>query len=281
MYELAIVGTFYDGYYKIWEDFLELFSKNWPDCPYPLFIVNDSKELNFEKKYNVTVFHAGEKAEYSQRVQTALKKIDAKYYLLLLEDFFIGEKIDKEVLSKILLFIKTNNVKYYRMQMEEFTPLSQKGKIKALTPDMEYTISCQPSIWERSFLKRCIGREAYNAWIFEGIYTKAPVARTNEFLNGCFVDYNNSLHIYHGAVQGRFLRNTIRHFDEQGYQFKCGLPIMDKKYEWKQKVKGLIKRILPLGFQKIIKKKIKTSSVIERYSNEIEKMIKKMGLDKF
>ena len=73
MHKLAIVGTFYDGYYDLWEDFLELFYTNWPDCPYPLYIVNDEKELSFKKEYKVNVIHAGHKAEYSQRVQTAVK----------------------------------------------------------------------------------------------------------------------------------------------------------------------------------------------------------------
>ena len=31
---LAIVGIFWDGYYDMWEDFLELKEKFWRDCPY-------------------------------------------------------------------------------------------------------------------------------------------------------------------------------------------------------------------------------------------------------
>ena len=279
MYELAIVGTFYDGYYAIWEDFLELFSKFWPDCPYPLFIVNDSKELDYEKKYNVTVYHAGENAEYSQRVQTALEKIDAKYYLLLLEDFFIGEKLDKNALKDTISFIKENNIKYYRMQMNEFTQSRCKGTIKKITPDMEYTISCQPSIWKREFLQECIGTEKYNAWVFEGIFIKAPKVHTTEFLAGCYVDYTNKLCLYHGAVQGKFLNETVDHFARVGYQFKCGIPTMDKRSESRQTRKKLFKSILPLWVQRFIKRRIKTDSIIEKYGSEKDIMIKKMGLD--
>jgi hypothetical protein len=32
----------------------------------------------------------------------------------------------------------------------------------------EYTVSCQPSIWEKEFLKECIGSRNYNAWYLKG-----------------------------------------------------------------------------------------------------------------
>ena len=85
--ELAIVGIWYDGYYDIWEDFLELKEKFWPDCPYPMYIVNQTKELTYEKKYDATVIHAGADAEYSKKIQTAIDwcwKISFSVILLIL-----------------------------------------------------------------------------------------------------------------------------------------------------------------------------------------------------
>jgi hypothetical protein len=79
--------------------FSELFSSHWPDCPYELYIVNNEKELDYEKKYKVKVLHAGKEAEYSRKVQTALSKIDADYYLLLLEDFLLEVNVLKTQLS--------------------------------------------------------------------------------------------------------------------------------------------------------------------------------------
>ncbi|HEM3688429.1 TPA: hypothetical protein U1D21_001456 [Streptococcus suis] len=281
MEKLAIVGTFYDGYYDLWEDFLELFEKNWPDCPYSLYIVNDEKDLQFSKNYNVKVFHSGKKAEYSQRVQTALSEIDAEYYLLLLEDFFIGEKLDKHVLDKIMEFVINNNLDYYRMQLGEFTTFNKKGKVEHISPNAEYTVSCQPSIWKKEFLKKCIGTDVYNAWVFEGIYTKAPKAHTEEFLKGCYVDYRNVLCLYHGALQGKFLNRTYDHFAKQGYSFRAKMPLMDKKAELKHSVKKFFKFTIPVSLQRIIKKNIRTNSVVEKYNSEINRLIKKMGLDRY
>lgn len=208
MHNMAIVGTFYDGYYDLWEDFLNLLTYYWPDCPYPVYIVNDMKELNFDKKYNVTVYHAGENAKYSQRVQTALREIEAEYYLLLLEDFFIGEKLQASVLEDILTFMKENDAKYYRMPTRDFIPFYKKQHIEKIKPQMEYTVSCQPSIWKKDFLRKCIGIDKYNAWVYEGIYSKAPVAHTEVFLKGCYCDYRNVLCLYHGVLQSKFQKNS-------------------------------------------------------------------------
>ena len=42
--------------------------------------------------------------------------------------------------------------------------------VKAYYDKDEYTVSCQPAIWKKEFLKECIGTENYNAWICEGVY---------------------------------------------------------------------------------------------------------------
>lgn len=108
--DLAIVGIFWDGYYDMWEDFLELKEKFWKDCPYPLYIVNQAKNLNFQKKYDVTVIHAGESAEYSKKVQTALAQIDSDYFLLLLDDFFFSAEIQGAVFDETISFMKSKGV---------------------------------------------------------------------------------------------------------------------------------------------------------------------------
>ena len=276
--KLAIVGIWFDGYYDLWEDFLELFRKYWPECPYPLYVVEQEKEIDFDKDYNVTVLHAGADAEYSRKVQVAVNEIDADYYLLLLEDFFIGEPLKKNALAGVMKGIEEKGIKYYRIPLGEFTPKKYKGKIVRLTPDYEYTVSCQPSIWRRDFLKQCIGTDNYNAWVFEGIYSKSKKAHSDEFLDGCIIDYTNRLHLYHGALQGKMLNKTCDHFERMGYEFHNKRERLDKAAENKHKRKELVKSLIPINVQRYIKKHLKTSSVVERYDDQIQELITKMNL---
>lgn len=279
MARVAIVGIFFDGYYDLWEDFLELFEKNWKGCPYPLYIVDNEKELNYNKKYNAKVLHAGKDAEYSRKVQLAVNSIDADYYLLLLEDFFIGEPLKKDCLNRLLNVIEQKHIKYYRMPMPEFTPFRLKGKRIKIHPQMEYTVSCQPSIWKREFLKECIGAENYNAWIFEGIYTKSRKAHTVDFLRGCYSDYTNILHLYHGALQGKMLPRTYSHFVKSGYTFKNQRKILSSGQEFKDHLKNQLKGLIPVKVQRFIKECQNNNSIVEKYSSKVERLIASMNLN--
>ena len=141
------------------------------------------------------------------------------------------------------------------MQIGAFTPLGKRKTVAKIKPSMEYTITCQPSIWRGDFLRRCIGNDVFNAWVFEGVYSKASFAHSETFLNGLYVDYRNVLCIYHGVLQGQFINKTADHFAKYGYQFNAKMPLMDKKTEMKHNIRKLMKGIVPQPVQKIIKKK--------------------------
>lgn len=275
-YNLAIVGIFYDGYYDIWEDFLELFSSRWENCPYPFYIVNNTKELTYEKKYNVQVIHAGEDAEYSRKVQKAINEICADYYLFLLEDFLIEFNLETDPLEDVIDYMYKNAVHYYRMQIPEFIDkkvCTLDGPVKIKQSD-EYTVTCQPSIWKRDFIQKCIGNTNYNAWVFEGIYCYSQYAHSKEFLDKCRVDYRNVLGIRHLALQGKVLPSVYQDFVNNGYVFKNQRETLTEA-EWrKHLIKVKLKNIVPLRLQQWFKSIFKTKSVVERYKKEI---IQEMG----
>lgn len=279
--KLAIVGVFYSGYKDLWVDFVTLFKKNWADCPYPLVIASNTADEN--EFCGVPLISAGEDAEYSKKVQEALKKVDADYYLLLLEDFFISAKVDNSIIENIISFILSNSINYYAMPMQEFSN-SFKGKRigkarRKISTKAEYTVSCQPAIWKRDFLEKCIGKANYNAWVFEGIYTKSKYAHTEDFLNGCVADLSNPLNIKHGALQGKLVPPTVDYFKKNNYTFSNKRETLSKKQYKKQQIKSFVKSLIPYRFQKLIKRVVKTNSVIEKYDSEIKKVMGEMGIE--
>lgn len=280
-YDLVIVGIFYDGYYDIWEDFLELFSLKWENCPYPLYIVNNTKELTFGKKYDVQVIHAGKGAEYSQKVQKAINEIYADHYLFLLEDFLIEFNLKTDPLKDIIDYMSKNEVHYYRMQIPEFIDKkisTLDGPVNIKQSD-EYTVTCQPSIWKRDFIQRCIGNTNYNAWVFEGIYCYSQYAHSKEFLDKCRVDYRNVLGIRHLALQGKILPTVYQDFVNNGYVFKNKREILTG-VEWRKcLMKVRLKNTVPLKLQKMIKRIVKNNSVVERYKKEILQEMRNLGID--
>lgn len=282
--ELAIVGIFWDGYYDIWEDFLELKERFWKDCPYPLYIVNQTKDLSYTKKYDVTVINAGEDAEYSKKVRCAIENIDADYYLLLLDDFFFTKHLEGPVLDDRIQFMKDNRLNYYSMPLPEFldecngSSFNGHSHIQNIETSKEYTLSCQPAIWERNFLKKSIGTGNYNAWVFEGIYAKSKMSHTKEFLKQCKIDVGNVLGLIHGALQGKIIPPTIEALRQSGYVMKNNRAILSVSAYSAHERKARLKAYIPLFIQKIIKRLFRINSVTDKYNDDIVKQMNEMGL---
>lgn len=278
--KVAVVGIFYDGYEDLWYDFLNLFAKNWANCPYELYIVNNVKELNADKyaadKLKVTVLHAGEDAEYSRKVQVAVNEINADYYLLLLEDFFIAHAVENARIEEMMRFVVENDLEYYTMPMPEFCDKKEKQRYKGnkqvfqITEKKEYLMSCQPSLWKKDFLRLCIGEENYNAWIFEGIYATMPCVRNRSFLERSVVDYRNPLHLRHGALQGKMLPRTVKILKKEGYTLTTPRTQLSfKKNSLRLIKKGVLKVLSVLHLDKPLKK-IFQKGVLDRYGADIQ-----------
>ncbi len=282
--KLAIVGIFWDGYYDMWEDFLELKEKFWKDCPYPLYIVNQTKEIEFKKKYDVTVLHAGEDAEYSKKVQLAIDAIDADYLLILLEDFFFSRSLSGGILDERLFIMKENNIKYCSMPLPGFYQdlMKKYGNRKdfmlEFNQNAEYVISCMPSIWEKSFLKSCIGSGNYNAWVFEAIYLNSKTAHKDPFLSWCRIDVGNKLGLLHGALQSKMIPTTLAYYQGIGYKMKNERPVMGKWSFFKHRLKSYVRITLPACVRVQIKKLIGGESVTDRYTEQAFEEMKRMNL---
>ena len=67
---------------------------------------------------NVEIINAGENSEWSKKVQVALDKIDTKYVLLMLEDFFITDYVDNRRIEKVFRMIKHDGIKFYQVLVQ-------------------------------------------------------------------------------------------------------------------------------------------------------------------
>ena len=280
MSDLVIVCPFYSGYKDLWLDFIKLFKKYWNNCPYDLVIVSDFNEN--DEIEGVKVIAAGSDAEYSKKIQTALSQINSKYFLILLEDFFFSKTVCNNEFEKIVEYIKDNDVKYYSMPMSEFSG-NYKGKriegnnrdLRTISPKAKYTLTCQPAIWDTEFLRKVILKSNYNAWIFEGIYTKSKEAHSEEFLAKCLANVGNPLNIKHGALQQKMIPDTVNYFKKNGYEFCTNRTTLSQKDYFKHKIKIFFISMLPYSVQNIFSRFVKKKTVVSKYENEIFEIMKK------
>ena len=253
-HNMAILVIGFDGYNDLWNDFFTLFHKYWDDCPYKIYLSNNTLDFPVQ---NVTTIHAGADAEWSRKAQIALEQIEEDYICLLLEDFYLGKRVDNKVVEKALNLMAEDDLNYYKLNT--FTPFKTESYkeypyLHIIPENMEYGISLLPGIWKKEFLSEKLGKENYNAWKFECDRIAEEKGKTNKPLKGCVYDERNILQIVHGVVQGKYLPEAVKYFEKRGYSlnqskrqvmsFKENFIYKTKRLSWPKPVKTVLKKIL-------------------------------------
>lgn len=252
---IAFIG--FDGYSDIWDDCIGLFQRFWSDCPYRTIFVNNEKEEVWD---GVDVFHAGKNAEWSRKVQLALKNCKTPYICLLLEDFFIGSPIDTDKVVSTVRYMQDENIRYYKLMsnrvVKNRSPHYYKDKefLHIIQKSDGYGVSLQAAIWEKEFLSELVGSKNYNAWIFEFNQVKAAEGQLDEANPGCVFDDRNILNIQHGVIQSKLLPGTIKYFKKQGINLNVQREIMSYAHYYKLRLISAGKYLLPKKARGVVKR---------------------------
>ena len=254
---MTIVFIGYDGYSDLWYDCVRLYKKNWPDCPFRTIFVNNSK--NF-KDAGIEVLHAGDDAEWSNKVKVAIEEVDTPYICLLLEDFYLGDIVDTEKVMRTLQFINKENLRYYKLvnmnRAVRNHDKSYKGYrfLPVIPKSDEYGVSLQAAIWEKQYLIELLGEGNYNAWKFEFDRVKESQGKSDEPQDGCVFDDRNILHLQHGVIQGEFLPLTIRYFRKKGIHLNIKRNVMSLRKYCKLRMISKAKYTIPKQYRNAVKR---------------------------
>lgn len=215
--DLSIVVVSYDGYSDLWEDFFSLKNKYWADCPYPTYLANNVKQVQF---MNVNVINCGHEAQWSDRTRISLQNIKTKYVLFMFEDFFISDQVSTDKFDNILALMKKNNIRYYKLQtMSKINTNTYKAiaGLRVIPSNLPYGISLLSAIWDREYFLSLIGTESYNPWKFEiNMVKQAEMAKEPYTCVGVF-DATDPLHICHMVLQGKFIPSSLAEMKSKGF----------------------------------------------------------------
>lgn len=255
--DMAIIVIGFDGYYDLWDDYFTLLNKNWGDRIYPVYLANNTLKSEYK---NVSVINCGVDAEWSKKARMAIEQVDEPYICLLLEDFYTGSKVDNNLITETLDFIKHNNIKYYKLKNLSKIKTKHFKNVKHLyniPGNMSYGISLQPAIWEKDYLLKLLGDGNYNAWKFEYARVAESSKRSNKPLKGCVFDNRNILKIQHGVIQGKYIPAVVKYFKKQNYQLNVSKrTLMTKKEYWTYKFKLVGKQLIPTSYKETIKRQL-------------------------
>ena len=211
-----------DGYSDLWEDFFNLRDKYWADCPFKWYIVTESK--NYVRN-DVEVIKCGKDCNWSGRFRKAIEMIDSQYYGIFLEDYFITEKVNNEIIEDLLRVMEQNQVTFLNTSDVFRNIIGMKNKeyfnehLIVIPNNKPYGISTESGIWEKNFILNKLGEKDCSAWQFE--IDRVNESKTPEGLGGFnLCDDRMPFHVsvLPVVIQGKIFPAARRYFKKQGYE---------------------------------------------------------------
>lgn len=269
--DVSILVVGYDGYIDVWNHFFELMNKYWPKRP-KTYLATSELTPHYD---NVEVIPAGKNTEWSKRASVALEKIETPYVILMLEDFFISDYVDNDLVRSSLKLVEENQIKFYQILVQLIKQSWEKGKpykgnkhIHIVPRNKKYGINLQAAIWNTDFLREKIGDGNYNAWKFE--MNQLETENYNDKKIEYLIDDRNILNITHTIVQSQYLRSAIRKMEKINHHIDPSeRKVLSKKEDFKYNLKLFMYSVTPKALTKpakMIGKMMKIDFVTDRLS---------------
>lgn len=209
-----------DSYSDLWEPYFKLLEVFWPDCPFPIVLNTESKTFKHDK-FDIKTFSMyteENKAEipWGQRLIETLSRIETKYILFTLDDYYLKAPPNVELLRQCFEWMEENpniSVFYFLDRLSVIKDNKYPGFAK-IPLEREYRIKCQMGLWRRDkLLSYIMPHESPWQWETEG------TIRCRQYKDDFYaVDNDSTLPkvfsysaVYGGAVhRGRWVRKVIK-----------------------------------------------------------------------
>jgi hypothetical protein len=182
MEDLAVVVQTCDQYNDLWEPFYTLYDRYWPDCPFGIYHVTESRPF---RRGKVNTILTGQDKEWSERLLFALDRIETRYILLLLDDYFLLKKVSNKKMTECVAILNKNPKSAYLRIFPVPGPdedhLSD-SKIGIVRKDSPYSISTQATIWRKEILRSLL-LPGESVWDFELKGSKRGIHVDSDFLS--------------------------------------------------------------------------------------------------
>ncbi|MDR0397222.1 MAG: hypothetical protein LBH66_07970 [Oscillospiraceae bacterium] len=174
-YRCTLYVSSCDSYSDLWEGFFFFLNKRWPDCPFPIVLVSESKTFGADgmdircPRLNRT----DRKIPWGDLQLRALDTIDSPYILFMLEDFFISRGVDGDMIRQCLDWMDADSgIGKFMLRPARaergvecgFTPFRQSLKL-------DWCVNAQAAIWRTDLFRRAITPHI-SVWDWENIASR-------------------------------------------------------------------------------------------------------------
>lgn len=205
MSQLSILINSCDRYSDLWPVFFELFSKYWPDCPYPVYLGANEKQFNYP---NLHTLRIGVDDGWAQSAQRMMEAIDSEYILILLEDFFFFRPVDTQQVASLFNAMVDLNGAYLRLK-----PFPPPDHIEPIHPNLgliepgaPYRVALQAAIWKKDVFLRLL-KPGETPWQME----LRGTVRSTQMPEAFFSVWKPVLYYQAGVTMGKWTPSAL-HF---------------------------------------------------------------------
>lgn len=202
--KLAVYVTSLDKSSDLWGAFFKMFSKNWPDCPYKVYLGNNSDIFQRE---NIIVLNAQNHSNWSDRALEHLEQIPEPYVLMLLDDWFLYQLVDSLVIDECFgCIIKLDGV-MLRLVPDPKPDYALAGlyKIGLLKVGKLNRTNTHATIWHKEALVKLITK-GESLWEFE---VNGSI-RSNVYSGGIYCVWNPIIKYFGAVERGKWTRYAVR-----------------------------------------------------------------------
>jgi hypothetical protein len=255
----AVLVLSCDKYSDVWQPFFSLFFKYWSDCPYPVYLGTNKKI--FPDKRVIQVF-SNRNTTWSEELEIILKQIPCENILIILEDYFIYQKINSEKVDFFLKVMQEKDAAFIRLgafpkkynSLYPYTKLPDYPEVGVVEKGSMYRISLQTGIWNKNVLLQFLGHDE-TPWQFETEASKRSNSVSKPFL--CVVEDEKKNYV-HGPIiyfcsalkRGRWIREALKLCEKEKIQVRPYERPVETKWE---EIKRKIYIALPFSLRKIVR----------------------------
>ena len=167
----TVVVSSCDKYEDTWYPFFKILKDEWPDRPYPIVLIAESKSFDYGDMDIRTqhLYEPGARVSWGKLVKESLKRIDTEYVIFLLENFFLHGKVDQKRIEQCIDWMDDNqniSVFYFRETYSTHIRDDKYPHFEKIERTGQYRLNCQAALWRREKLIRYI-RSHENPWEWE------------------------------------------------------------------------------------------------------------------
>lgn len=156
----------------LWQPFFWLVRKHWTDFNRKVYLCTDSKSFTCEGFDIVCPLRMSVGSTWSENLMALLKGMDDEYVLLMLEDFWLKEKVDEVQLHQCEEIMKNDPTVGFICLVHQLDP-SPDNPASENYPNLieygrhtPYRVTTQTGLWRRDYLLSLL-RKHESAWWFE------------------------------------------------------------------------------------------------------------------